>query len=145
MKDVLKSITWPGALVVLGVLSLVAYLFSKGATLEAMLAIVVAFLGYQSTQRAQDSQRLTTIEGNTNGANADLRKQIEAARAEMLTLQQRHNEERAADARVMAQLAARMPFGAELPPALTAAPVNPPYTNGAGPVPGQRESVESGA
>lgn len=142
MGNVLRSITWPGALVVLGVLGLVAYLFSKGATLEAMLAIVVAFLGYQSQQRAQDSQRLSTIEGNTNGANADLRKQVETARAEMLALQQRHNEERAADARVMAQLAARMPFGAELPPAL-AAPVNPPYANGAGPVPGQRESVDA--
>lgn len=107
MKDVLNSIKWPGALVILGVLGLIAFLYWRGAGLEAIGAGILALLGYQTTQRVQDSQRLGTIEGQTNGINEGLRKQLAVI-----------NAERQQDMRIMAALAARVPFGTALPPAL---------------------------
>ena len=107
MKDVLNSIKWPGALVILGCLGLIAFLYWRGAGLEALVAAGVALLGYQTTQRVQDSQRLTTIEGQTNGVNAALQQQLRQLQAE-----------RAQDLRIMAALASRVPIGTPLPPAL---------------------------
>src|SRR5687768_13776132 len=115
MKDVLNSIRWPGALVILGVLGLIAFLYWRGAGLEALVAAGVALLGYQTTQRVQDSQRLSTIEGQTNGVNEGLRRQLAAI-----------NAERQQDARIMAALAARVPNGTMLPPALEQAGMLPP-------------------
>lgn len=129
MRDVLNGIRWPGALVILGVLALVGFMFWRGATLEALLGIVVALLGYQQQQRAQDSQRLQQVESNTNGANTALRAQIDQMQAE-----------RAQDLKIMAALASRLPVGTVLPPALEQAgmlpldaPVSPAaaYANGA--------------
>lgn len=118
MKDVLNSIKWPGALVILGCLGLIAFLYSRGAGLEALVAAVLALLGYQTTQRVQDSQRLTTIEGQTNGVNEGLRKQIAAM-----------NAERQQDMRIMAALASRVPYGTALPPALEQAGMLPALTD----------------
>lgn len=115
MKDVLNSIKWPGALVILGCLGLIAFLYWRGAGLEALVAAGVALLGYQTTQRVQDSQRLSTIEGQTNGVNEGLRRQLATI-----------NAERQQDARIMAALAARVPFGTALPPALEQAGMMPP-------------------
>lgn len=123
MKDVLNSVKWPGALVVLGMLGLVAFLYSKGATLEALLAVAVALLGWQGQQRAQDSQRLQNVETQTNGVNSGLRAQLDQMSAE-----------RAQDLKIMAALASRLPASSSLPPALEQAgmlpvPVSPaaPY------------------
>jgi hypothetical protein len=135
MKDVLNSIKWPGALVILGCLGLIAFLYWRGAGLEALVAAGVALLGYQTTQRVQDSQRLSTIEGQTNGVNEGLRRQLAAI-----------NAERQQDARIMAALASRVPMGTPLPPALEQAGMMTPteipaelipagYTNGSMTVP----------
>lgn len=137
MKDVLDSIKWPGALVVLGVLGLVAYLFSKGATLEALLAVAVGLMGYQQQQRAQDSQRLQQVEANTNGVNTGLREQLDQARNQMLMMQREHTSALDANNKLLAALASKLPANTPLPPALENAgmlpvPVSPAaaYANG---------------
>jgi hypothetical protein len=147
MKDVLKSVTWPGALVILGVLALVGFMFYRGETVSALVAAMVALMGWQGQQRATDSQRLGTIEQQTNGVNHGLQQQLAEANeraaaiaresAERLAqLQREMAEQRNVDMRIMAQLAAQLPMGSPLPPALTdgTAPVSSPpalaYANG---------------
>lgn len=139
MKDVLDSIKWPGALVILGVLGLVGFMFYRGETVSALVAAMVALMGWQGQQRATDSQRLGTIEAQTNGVNHGLQQQLAEANERAATiaresaerlaaLQREMAEQRNVDMRIMAQLAAQLPMGSTLPAALTAdvAPVSAP-------------------
>lgn len=125
MKDVLDSIKWPAALVILGAMALLGFMFYRGATLEALGTFVVLLLGYQAQQRANDSQRLQQVETNTNGVNAGLRAQLDQMQAD-----------RAQDLKIMAALASRVPANTPLPPALEQAgmlpePISPaPAVNG---------------
>lgn len=140
MKDVLNGIKWPGALVILGVLALVGFMFWRGETVSALVAAMVALMGWQGQQRATDSQRLGTIEAQTNGVNHGLQQQLAEANERAATiareaaermaqLQREMADQRNVDMRIMAQLAAQLPMGSPLPPALTdvaAQPVSAP-------------------
>lgn len=120
MKDVLSSIKWPAALVILGAMALLGFMFWRGATLEALGTFLVLLLGYQAQQQTANSQRLQTVESNTNGVNAGLRAQLDQMAAD-----------RAQDLKIMAALASRLPASTPLPPALEQAGLIAAPTSGA--------------
>lgn len=124
VESLVSRMSWPGAMVILGLLASVVLLaWPAHVPLEGIAAFVgslgVLYVGWQtSLSRKDQAQTLTQVNGN----NDALRLQAETAWRMVAQVK----EEKAAAieqyGRYMTQLAALAPSGVQLPPAITAPP-----------------------
>lgn len=110
--DALKDLKWPAAFAIFSTLATIVALVYLGQSLTAVGVFIAGLLGYQAHKTATQGKEVSEVKSLANGNNEALRTQISETRDQMLEMSKDH-------AKIVAQLAAMLPAGTQLPQQLS--------------------------